>query len=133
MERDELIAALERAEGPSEELDARILSAIYAPDAVVRQSPFNGAWCLYKDGSERLVDGSNIPRRDKNYTSSIDAALTLVPEGWIWGIGTEAEGGPRFRAGLSKHNADGWDDRHGVSCSPAIALCIAALKARAND
>jgi hypothetical protein len=98
MTREELIAALEAATGPSWELDGFICEAV---GAVKPEATPHWEW----------------PPR---YTASIDAALTLVPEGASgaieFGNHTQAcvVGGP-------------WCD----GATPAIALCIAALKARA--
>jgi len=116
------IKRLEAASGPDRELDVEIakLSGTY--------DSYEGA--LY-------------------YTSSIDAALTLVPEGWL--LETLSE-----RNALGDHNwrwkAELWnstasrrigDDApivcgiaraaHNSKCAPAIAICIAALKARKGD
>lgn len=96
---DELIAALEKAEGPSSEIDADI--------------------GLTAAGWEPWL--SKLPP----FTSSLDAALTLVPEGLMWSVGTNGDG---------RYRADVWTDvvEIGIGCSPAIALCIAALEARRN-
>src|SRR6185437_2620592 len=64
-----LLSLLERASGPSRDLDLLI---------------------------ERLTTTSSIhsdhldrwPEHAKHFTSSLDAALTLMPEGWQFGIGT---------------------------------------------
>lgn len=98
----DLIERLEKATEPEWELDA----------AIARLDDIREAFGDCAD--------DEVPP----YTSSIDAALTLVPEGCKWlvqdlGIGFEACTYPR----------------KGVPCAakgaaPAIALCIAALKAR---
>ena len=101
MIREELIAALERAEGPSRELDAHI----------------------WKSDGCRVAP---VPR----YTSSLDAALTLVPEGEAWLVGWDDENHanvfvlPSPTSRPTGYHAQG-------AATPAIALCIAALKARA--
>lgn len=75
---------------------------------------------LQPDGRRRLI---TVPR----YTESLDAAIGLIPTGYVWGCGFS-----RFvphKAWISSsRNADGQfigecDD------SRAIALCIAAVKA----
>lgn len=80
-------------------------------------------------------------RMPRQYTSSIDAAMTLVPEGWHI---HEANFGdpdcppmlakPYFLLLPNRNNNDGWTQpdrsRDGAqAATPAIALCIAALKA----
>lgn len=110
----DLIEKLQSAAGPSFELDKAI-------------------WCaLNPDHDPTTYNGDP---RWKPYTQSIDAAVTLVPDGWAWfaqWIGGEfSEGDARLwipsqrTRGLLKENFDA------RSCAnPAIALCIAALRAR---
>jgi hypothetical protein len=129
MTREELIAALEKAEGPSRELDCDIFVATahspfvsYYPDCVLASL----------GGFAARVEIEEIPK----YTTSIDAALTLVPEGWaLYRINQYHD---------NKNPAWGWGGtlrnyltpEIGVEvgesrASLALALCIAALKARA--
>ena len=97
MSIDEIIAALEKAEGPSLALDHEI--AAHA-----------------KPG-----DGHGV----QIFTSSIDAALTLVPEaGGVWIVGVEPTDTTRFQASLD------FGQPICIGATAAIALCIAALKAR---
>lgn len=126
-----LIEALERAEGPSRELDARI-------DALLKgRTGFE--WKGYFYNCDQLVNagGSEVPE----YTASIDAALTLVPEGWrIYTADFSVFG--RARWGLSGPKTQWATDENGEKCAgddwyqsaiaktPAIALVIAALRAK---
>lgn len=67
------------------------------------------------------------------YTTSLDAAVTLVPEGWFWRVGYT----PIFNgwAHVSRTHADRCDrkDEHSstVARNPTLALTAAALRARA--
>lgn len=106
----ELIERLEKAEGPSYALECDI--AKHVDDYSVRKS---------------------VP----NYTASIDAALTLVPEGMCYSI--EMRGNYvcaevfRYRWGLTGGKYDIYfseEGGHFRDPSPAITLCIAALKAQ---
>jgi hypothetical protein len=107
---NDLIERLEKATG-------RDLSLDYQIELYVR------------DGKPLPRDSQNWPIGVKDYTSSIDAALTLVPKGLNYvlkarnpGAKSEARvGGPQ----------GGFIIKDGEHSSPAIALCIAALKARA--
>lgn len=65
------------------------------------------------------------------YTTSLDAALILVPKGWTWSVDATA---PEclidwvlYEPGLW---ADGARAVKGESHTPALALCIASLRAR---
>lgn len=68
------------------------------------------------------------------YTQSLDAALTLVPEGWTaWELRSFARK-TRFGCDLSRlTECDAGEDwAHGNGPTPALALCIAALRALAS-
>ena len=113
---EDLIRQIEEATGPDRGLDAEIALAI--------------GWRL--DQSEPRdrwwePDRSHYLDEPPEFTASLDAALTLVPEGIaIWRIGNNDDqwegegpflarcGGPRFT----------------FAATPALALCAAALKAR---
>lgn len=122
----ELVERLEAAEGPSRELDAEIARALGWKDVGIGpHAPQTVKW-VRPDGSETF---NRLPA----YTASIDAALTLVPEGWEWTVGnTYAEGRTFARVenfalkGEPNFNVDG-------QRPPALALTIAALKAREAD
>ena len=105
-----LIAKLEAATEGSRALDAEIALAINAVPTGAQ---------LHKDGITWWLDNIGV-FAPEDYTTSIDVALTLVPSGERWEVGfcgaaVESSGGP-IRS---------------VHAEPAIALSIAALKARA--
>ena len=111
MTRTELIAALEAAEGPSRDLDIEIHKAL-GHDVILGagKHPMN------------RTGGGRVPR----YTESIDAALSFTPEGWHWRI--ESAGDPY--AALSFPQTP-WEaaEATALAATPAIALCIANLRA----
>jgi len=59
------------------------------------------------------------------YTFSIDAAVTLVPEGFAWGVERHVD---NVLPWAYCHEGDG--SNH-VAKTPPLALCAAALRARA--
>ncbi len=103
-----LLALAERCEqaaGPDRELDFAIAAGVGWPD-----SP-------------------NLHQHARRYTESLDAAVTLVLEKWIYELGRgESE---NFRALCrvrdERGNWTGW----AVAATAALALCAAALRARA--
>lgn len=109
----ELAARVEGASGADRELDLAIWAAIdpRAPEVIAAgRKPLEWLHC---------------------YTSSLDAAMTLVPEGMQWSFDSHYK-----MAGVSRY----WDDpQHGPTCeeyageaaTPALALTAAALRARA--
>jgi hypothetical protein len=137
----ELADRVERAAGPDRELDAEIALVC----GIVRERD-GDSFYGHRDYSVMVLergyydfDGSapELPA----YTASIDAAMTLVPEGLFekvaTGTGTKRAfaqliwlrrrrgkwgGGQLFRPASIYTNAS----------TPALALCAAALKARAS-
>ena len=100
----QLIADLEAAPEGSRELDERIARALD-------------------------IGGTIIPE----WSTSLDAALTLVPEGWfVDGDQTHQYVDGQWQWGLYHQDEElavhGW-----CKPSPALALCIAALYARAQQ
>lgn len=107
---NDLIERLEKATGPDREIDLAIYRAEFPHPAV-------GLPKRNQDEYDRA--------RGPRYTSSIDAALTLVPEGCKWEASSYPKNGAAwvgpFKAPVQQFT---------VAATPAIALCIAALKAR---
>lgn len=116
-----LIERIEAATGPDHEMDAAIELA-FTDDRGVQPLAF------FK---HKITIGK---RRTIPFTASIDAAMTLVPEGWLmaglWERNTKLPNW-RWKAELWSPDAD--RNVSGIarnSESPALALCAAALKAR---
>lgn len=128
----DLIKRLEAAEGASEELDRDIC---VAAGHQVKFGEFHKRWlmCDTADGNGWIF----VP----SYTASIDAALTLVPEGMDWEILRLETDGPKraecfvypkpYMLCGDGNYGESKDERHyGQSPISAIALTIACLKAR---
>lgn len=130
MTKDELIAALEAATGPSRELDYAIdecvgLPANFCGKKVKRWKPATAGdyWnCMTADGYVHFN-----AKGCAKFSASIDAALTLVPEGW-WAKTVRGEDGHGYAAISTDSSAIKF--RCDRAATPAIALCIAALRAR---
>lgn len=119
----DLIAALEAADGPSSELDFQIATCL------LHAQRFRDAKVVYDDNGEpwfiQVANGMTTTSIEA-YTRSIDAALTLVPEGCVWDAGKDTTGPGFARIHRGKETSrETW-----FAATPAIALCIAALKAR---
>lgn len=109
MTRDDLIKQLEQAQGPDRELDRAIHDLIYTPD-----------WNKTDFGPVAY------------YTTSIDAALTLVPPHHLWQLKQGIQCTAIVWMLETDYDEGGHDVPTGYSTTfPAIALCIAALRARA--
>ncbi len=67
------------------------------------------------------------------YTSSLDAAITLVPEGFVWGVETFCGSAARVIGPEDEKEGSvpqGYSDTFGVKTA-AAALCAASLRGRA--
>lgn len=140
---DTLIAELERAEEGSRELDASIFCAVKFPGHKPERNFF------YKNRDEWGVFVSNQPKPGMtfhdapHYTTSVDAALTLVPEGWlVASISQYAKRGePRSGVIMIRKEHAARNDMtvpemnlatpRSEAATAAVALCIAALRVRA--
>lgn len=113
----DLLALAERCEqatGPDRELDARI-------EAALAEADFDA---LANDGVH--VRDWNAPA----YTASIDAAMSLVPEGREWRVRwCELPDGTWASIARIGENGCGLNTS---AATPALALCAAALRARAT-
>jgi hypothetical protein len=129
-----LLALAERCEqatGPDRELDAEIAWMLTAQDRK-RLGPPDLRREIWHAGlsTPAWVPFENVSSFHPNYTSSLDAAVTLVPEGWGYEL---RQNHSRLRRALCRM----WDGRFiwpggTVAAGPALALCAAALRARAT-
>lgn len=104
-----LIERLEAATGPERELDAEIAAVV---EAGMRHHWF---------ASPPL------------FTSSIDAAMTLVPDGWDYSAGNRDETEKAWAWVAEEDDVRGeyWQTiQQSSAVTPALAICIASLKAR---
>lgn len=108
-----LAARCEAAEGADRDLDERIGMAI-------------GLKRTIRIGHECLGNDREVPVNCPLYTASIDAALTLVPDGARLSVSSIAS--PGFHAAVMGygHRAEGF----ARATTPALALAAAALRAR---
>jgi len=110
----DLITKLEQVQEGSWDLDFEIARVVYGqmenqPDVV------------------RLPDGPPLP----HFTTSLDAALTLVPDGYRWMVGIMDKAGEYFCACQPDELTDAGFDGTANCPTPALALCVAALKSAA--
>jgi len=74
-------------------------------------------------GFEAQYESTRVPR----YTTSIDAAMTLVPEGWRFELTNTG-----FKPGVSLVPPGKFFLVGSYAATPALALCAAALRARSH-
>lgn len=117
----ELAAKCEAAAGPDRELDSAIVLALFDVDRGAK-----GGWC----------DARGTVPHPWNYTASLDAAMTLVPEGCVLAVtNCDADGKRPDFAKASAIVARDPDGQVGptVAATMPLALCAAALRARASS
>ncbi len=133
-----LISRLEAAESGSRELDAEIAVAekIDLPQPMGEAPPYLKMPAMADGcapGTYWLVQRSGMSLRTApHYTTSLDAARTLVPEGLQYGISTHPPDELFNPGGAQAYVTDreGLKYQHAEAMDEYLALCIAALKAR---
>jgi hypothetical protein len=137
---DDLLKLAERCEqaaGPGYTLDCGIWDAIYPGERDARFEKLTSEgphkWRL----SPADRDGYIKPLRA--FTASLDAAMTLVPEGCdervlFWRLGNDGEGGNPgdFKAEILIVSTFAAKEYPAVAATAPLALCAAALRARAS-
>jgi hypothetical protein len=139
---EDLIARLRAATGPDRELDAAIEAMLDGPavraaggDIIANEAGI----CRWQEPPPHGSGTGQWRAARLRYTGSLDAALTLVPEGWTWHAGRHEtgcghaymhNGKPHFVGVAAVPNPTRRSSEVRAT-TPAIALCIAALRARA--
>lgn len=125
-----LAARVERATGPDRELDEAITLIVHPWLADIPRTP-EGGWLHPRFGKIRPAAA---------YTESLDAVMTLVPEGWfIYGLGENVK--PiRFVGDTHANDGGFWAEvqhrlggrlKKAKGATPALALLAAILRAMA--
>lgn len=115
--RDELLALAERCEKASEgsrELDAAIHRLLH-PEVQVF--------------GDYVIDSLGFGRAIPSFTTSLDAAMTLVPANHDWSLFFD---NGAAMAGCMPASEDGCDWTDVPGATPALAICAAALRAQAE-
>ena len=119
---DELIARLEAATVGTDDLDQEIA------ETVLGWKQYALAWGSGWHDAKGMSHGwHDIPKS----TRSLDAAMGLVPEGWDWCL--YSDGGGEIYKDVPSGMLPGAPGSTVISfegATPALALCIAALRAR---
>jgi len=138
----QLITRLERLSGPDREVDVEIALAIdwSHPSAMCSLRLLNATMTIAEIATEANQNGSSLLCDTPRYTASIDAAMMLVPEGdydldWLRSTRGRSEGFKLWQIRIALETVEQDRDETGPVAlgehdCPAIALCIASLKAR---
>lgn len=137
-----LIEQLEAATDGNPELDAYVGAAVRRAAAAGQESCV-AAYLMDADDAQRRPGavavgclGWHIVKREGDrvsfarplpYTTSLDAALTLIPQGWR--VANAEQGTPVQLWQWTLERASGHDTVAAASLRAPLALCVAALKA----
>ena len=127
-----LIERIEAASGAEYALDCAIWDLLYPNERLARFDSLTAKGQPYH-GRLGPADMDGYVRPFRAFTASVDAALTLVPDGWSLGLGDLRGYNPIvWRAHLRDHNNPSASTRawvEGNAPTAALALCAAALRA----
>ncbi|NTG00085.1 hypothetical protein G6L30_08120 [Agrobacterium rhizogenes] len=139
-----LIDALQKAQEPNRWLDAKIDAAMRVGTIKMHKGGFEWAWDNFPvwahHAQARGMCGVQHSNGDLGliwdslpFTDSVDAALALLDHalpGWFWRVGHGSVEDWAHINRVHPDHCDKKDEAHGIGASPAIALCIAILKAK---
>jgi hypothetical protein len=142
--REKLLELAERCEaatGPDAKLDEAIEKALPCSRRFAEDNPHAPPTQWNERGAAfhgaRIGDCDNFDEYvSPHYTASLDAAMTLVPEGWETSIyigGENANVQMETPAMRDEWFDEGGGPIDGTAPTPALALCAAALRAREED
>lgn len=128
-----LIERLEALSGPDREVDVEIALAVEwsHPAQGCTLAKLATVMPVAEIAHEAREHSNSILSQLPRYSASIDAAMTLVPEGW-GRMFNQSENGLHCNVCLARSyptNAVVYSE----AATPAIALCIASLRARSAD
>jgi hypothetical protein len=138
MRRVEMLALAERVEqasGPDRALDAVILMTAAPPAGAERLGHWmplgTGQVYAWTTPPPHASGTGGVWADAPRYTASLDAATTLMPDAHCWSIlvGRLAIQAGYWRRAEDESAATAWV----VAATPALALCAAALRARAEE
>jgi hypothetical protein len=132
----ELIARLEDAEAGSRELDAAIFR--YFGEPVPTEFAGRGIKLEWQDDGTAVmpIGDMHVRYSPPSYSTSLDAALALaervLPSWRVFGISDERDSqvNSGWAAGICELRGPGI--QHARTWTPALAICIAILKAKAQ-
>lgn len=142
-----LIERLEQASGPDRELDGSIWWDAFLTDEMRDHYDRTGyvRKCIARDGCAGKALAQFYSSSDpaclakiafeRKFTDSLDSAMLLIPDNYGWDINhkysVRKEPYTAFLLPPDRLDKGGKQDTRGDASTPAIALCLAALKARA--
>jgi hypothetical protein len=134
-----LASRVEEAEGADRFLDAQIAAVLRLEKVPHWARLWTGEWRPTEQGSVVLMEDSGLPGPHfmaREYTASLDAALTLLDPDAFWRVGHDGEGADPslFKAivSVAKEGSIAITFRSAIAATPALALTAACLKARAH-
>jgi len=124
----ELAKRVEALDGPCRETDTLIAVAIRfafedIPDVTLSADEYGADWTVLATIGGKKHTRFAAPR----YTASLDAAMTLVPEGYKWGAGNRDGTGTAWAWTGVTYDASAISN----AATPALVLTAAALRALA--
>lgn len=127
----ELAERCERAEGPDRELDCLIGVAIGRFFTQPNKGwPDRPDYCEHRRDDTTCFPGNGFDQLVPRYTASLDAAMTLVPEGYRFSVDNAFGDGGAVCGAVVNNAVFAKNAKIGDAATPALALAAAACRAR---
>jgi hypothetical protein len=128
-----LAARVEAASGPDRQLDFAIFRALRPEYAGPEWQPFAGGLRHVNDSSDMRCM-PDVDKTPPHYTAILDAALTLVPDGYKWALHSADDHSSPVAYCVPNMGRLPWPDwvNDVEASTPALALTAASLRALAE-
>jgi hypothetical protein len=138
----ELAERVEKATGPDAEMDMLIWAALNGVTEIRDTESKRVEGRDITDGQWLLLGWIDPGKHSRNFspyggdkaypnvTASLDAAITLVPDGWRWSVDSVGVAAASKEGQQITSPSPLWEK---AAVNPALALCAAALRALAHQ
>ena len=131
MTRAQLEALAARVGAARVEADRKLDGEIWCAINGYAHVMWDGAGVVFRQADKSI--GHHYADRIRPFTASLDAAASLVPDGWRFSVDNLSAAGPLALCEHWPKSGPSHMYQRGEAATPALALTAAALRARAME